>query len=280
MAGQKYSSARTFLKANFSPAFLYPLKGIWYFATHRYLWPLAKARLLPLTLLSICVLALLFITAYLPIVAFLAIFHLNPGSAWVNGTFFILGIGTLLISILFEAMFVDNTQVDIFDAVMVGEGYEHLVRKRRPVSEDIDESDPVKRLGDQEKGAKFAPFSFRQIVEFAILLPLNFIPFVGVPLFLLGTGYRAGPLLNWRYHALKGFTKKERKEFIHTKQRRWEYMWFGSIYVCIAEVLHRHITNTFVDASATHTWPQHVLPSDLRGRHRSLVCSRREREDR
>ena len=242
MAGEAYTnSSRTFVKANFSPAFIYPLKGIWYFATHRYLYPLAKARLLPLTVLSIGVLALLFLTAYLPIVAFLAIFHINKGSAWVNGTFFILGIGTLLISIVFEAMFVDNTQVDIFDAVMIGEGYEHLVRRRRPVSEDIDESDPVKRLGTREKGAKFAPFSFRQILEFALLLPLNFIPFVGVPLFLLGTGYRAGPLLNWRYYALKGFSKKERKEFIKTKQRRWEYMWFGSVYVSLLSTIIENI---------------------------------------
>lgn len=228
----RHGSARGFAKANFSPAFIYPFKGIWYFATHRYLHPLARTRMLPLTLLSICILVLLFLTAYLPVVAFLAIFHFK-GSAWVNGTFFVLGIGTLMISILFEALFVDKTQVDIFDAVMVGEGYEHLVRNRRIVSEDIDESDPVKRLGAREKGATFAPFSFRQIIEFALLLPLNFIPFAGVPLFLLGTGYRAGPLLNWRYYALKGFTKKERKDFIHVKQRRWEYMWFGAFYMLL-----------------------------------------------
>src|ERR1700742_4449996 len=110
MAGEdrlQYNSPQGFYKANFSPAFLYPFKGIWYFATHRYLHPLAQARILPLTLLSTCVLVLLFLTVYLPIVAFLAIFHINKGSAWVNGTFFILGIGTLLISILFEALFVD-----------------------------------------------------------------------------------------------------------------------------------------------------------------------------
>ena len=148
----------------------------------------------------------------------------------MNGTFFVLGIGTLLVSLVFEALFVDYTQVDIFDAVMIGEGYEHLVRNRRVVSEDIDESDPVKRLGAREKGATFAPFSFRQVIEFAVLLPLNFVPFVGVPLFLLATGYRAGPLLAWRYFAIKGFTRKERNEFVKTKKRRWEYMWFGTFY--------------------------------------------------
>lgn len=225
-------SLRRYIRTQFTPSFLYPLKGIWYFATHRYLHPLLQSRLLPLTLLSTCILVLLFLTAYLPIVAFLALFHYQ-GSAWVNGTFFILGIGNLLIALLFEAMFVDHTQVDIFDAVMVAEGYEHLVKTRRHVVDDIDETNPVERLGLRDKGAKFAPFSFRQIFEFLILLPLNFLPFAGVPLFLLLTGYRAGPLINWRYFALKGFTKKERNAFVTAKRRRWEYMWFGTVYMIL-----------------------------------------------
>lgn len=43
----------------------------------------------------------------------------------------------------------------------------------------------------------YGPFSFRQIAEFVILLPLNFVPYFGVPLFLFLTGYRAGPLQHW-----------------------------------------------------------------------------------
>lgn len=245
------------MKSNFSSAFIYPLKGIWYFATHRYLHPLARSRVLPLSLLSTCVLVLLFLTMYLPVVAFLAIFHFK-GSAWVNGTFFVLGIGTLLISIIFEALFVDKTQVDIFDAVMIAEGYEHLVRHRRVVSEDIDESDPVKRLGARDKGATFAPFSFRQILEFVIFLPLNFIPFAGVPLFLLVTGYRAGPLLNWRYLALKGYTKKERKEFIGSKKRRWEYMWFGTFYMLLQLIPVLSILFLLTSAAGSALWSVHI----------------------
>ena len=115
---QTKSSAQRFLQGNFSPAFLYPLRGVWYCITHRYLHPLAKGRLLPLVLLSTCVLAVLFLAAYLPLVALLEIFH-RTGSAWVNGTVFILGVGSLIITVLFEALFVDHTQVDIFDAVSI-----------------------------------------------------------------------------------------------------------------------------------------------------------------
>jgi hypothetical protein len=226
--------------------------------------------MLPLTLLSTCILVLLFLTAYLPVVAFLAIFHFK-GSAWVNGTFFILGIGTLLVALLFEALFVDKTQVDIFDAVMIGEGYEHLVRNRRVVSEDIDESDPVKRLGAREKGAIFAPFSFRQIIEFVILLPLNFVPFVGVPLFLLATGYRAGPLLSWRYFALKGFTRKERNEFLKTKQRRWEYMWFGAFYMLLQLIPVLSMFFLLTSATGSALWSVRI--------ERENVDNQLERED-
>ncbi|TKA66701.1 hypothetical protein B0A55_07969 [Friedmanniomyces simplex] len=251
------STLKRFAKANFSPAFLYPLKGIWYFATHRYLHPLLRSRLLPLTLLSTCILAILFLTAYLPLVAFLALFHYS-GSAWVNGTFFILGIGTLLTSMLFEALFVDGTQVDIFDAVMVAEGYEHLVKDRRPVADNIDESDPVKRIGPREKGATFAPFSFRQIIELILLLPLNFVPFAGVPLFLLLTGYRAGPLLNWRYFQLKGFDKKRRNLYIKTKKRRFEYLWFGTVYMVLQLIPVLSMLFLLTSAAGSALWSVHV----------------------
>ncbi|CAK4034310.1 hypothetical protein AC579_5363 [Lecanosticta acicola] len=223
---------RRFARANFSPSFIYPFKGMWYFATHRFLHPLLRSRLVPLTLLSTCILAILFLTAYLPVVAFLALFHYK-GSAWVNATFFILEVGSLIIQLMFEALLVDHTQVDIFDAVLVAEGYERLVKHRRDVSDDAEELDPYQRLAPREKGAQFAPFSVRQIVETVALLPLNFVPFVGVPLYLLLTGYRAGPLINWRYFQLKQFTKKQRNEFIKTKKRRWEYTWIGTVYMIL-----------------------------------------------
>lgn len=141
---------------------------------------------------------------------------------------------------------------------MIAEGYEHLVKTRRPVSEDIDESDPVKRLGAREKGAIFAPFSFRQIIEFAVLLPLNFIPFVGVPLFLLGTGYRAGPLVNWRYYALKGFSRKDRSTFIKAKKRRWEYLWFGTTYMALQLVPVLSIMFLLTSAAGSALWSVHI----------------------
>ncbi len=70
---------------------------------------------MPCLLLSLFVLVNLFIWTYLPQVAFLAIFH-GP-LAWVNGAFLVLGEGAAIVALLFEAFLVDETLVDVFDAV-------------------------------------------------------------------------------------------------------------------------------------------------------------------
>ncbi|KAF2000543.1 hypothetical protein P154DRAFT_465737 [Amniculicola lignicola CBS 123094] len=208
-------------------ACLYPFKGIFYFLGHPWLFPLLRTRFVPAFLLSAFVLLNLFFWTYLPQVAFLALFHHN-GSAWVNGTFLVLGEGAAIVAILFEAFLVDESQVDVFDAVLVHKGHDDLVRQSRPVSEEH-LNNPVLCLGKPTQPSVYGPFSFRQIAEFVILLPLNFIPYVGVPLFLLLTGYRAGPLQHWRYFKLRGFDRKQRNAF--AKRRRLQYTFYGAVYL-------------------------------------------------
>lgn len=145
-------------------------------------------------------------------------------------------------ALLFEAFFVDETMVDVFDSVLINEGLENFVAGKRlikpPDDDDGDDddadnnnkkkkkNDPVKRLGKAERPAIYAPFSLRQIVEFVFLLPLNLIPLAGTPIFLVLTGYRAGPFHHWRYFKLLGFSKKERKAYV--KRKKLKYTWFGT----------------------------------------------------
>lgn len=136
-----------------------------------------------------------------------------------------LGEGAAIVALLFEAFFVDETLVDVFDAVLVNEGLENFVASSRVLN--LDESDPVRRLGKPTKPAVYSPFSLRQIVEFILLLPLNLIPIAGTPMFLVLTGYRAGPFHHWRYFKLLEFSKKERKAFV--KRRQLRYTWFGTV---------------------------------------------------
>jgi hypothetical protein len=129
------------------------------------------------------------------------------------------------VGLLFEAFFVDETMVDVFDAVLLNEGLEDLIGTTRIIHPDGE--NPVKKLGKPTMSAVYSPFSLRQILEFIFLLPLNFIPIAGIPLFLILTGYRAGPFHHWRYFKLLGFSKKERKAFVEARQGR--YTGFGTI---------------------------------------------------
>ena len=156
--------------------------------------------------------------------AFLAIFH-ERHLAFINGAFLVLGEGAAIVGLLFEAFFVDETLVDVFDAVLINKGYGDLIAPSRIL--DNEEADPVKQLGKPTMPAVYAPFSFRQIFEFIVFLPLNFIPVAGTPMFLIITGYRAGPFHHWRYFELLGFTKKERNTFVN--RRKLKYTWFGTV---------------------------------------------------
>jgi hypothetical protein len=190
-----------------------------YLISHPFLWPLFRARLLPIALLSGFIYTILFVFTYLPQVAFLAIFH--GAGAWVNGAFLVLGEGAVIVALLFETFFVDETLVDVFDAVLLNVGQEELVSPSRTLHPDA--TDPVRALGKPIVNAVYMPFSLRQIVEFIILLPLNLVPVAGTPMFLILTGYRAGPLHHWRYFKLRDFSRKERKEFV--SKRRVKYTW-------------------------------------------------------
>jgi hypothetical protein len=193
------------------------VQGIWYWCSHPTFWPLFKARLIPITLLSAFVITNLFVWTFLPQVAILAIWH--GRAAWFNGVFLVLGEGAAIIAILFEAFFVDETMVDVFDAVFINEGLGDLVGPARMINPDAQNS--VKALGTPTISADYAPFS----------VPLNLIPIIGVPIFLLLTGYRAGPFQHWRYFKLLGLSKKDRREYI--KKRQMKYTWFGTVHLLL-----------------------------------------------
>ena len=145
--------------------------------------------------------------------------------AFVNGAFLVLGESAAIVALLFELFFVDECLVSIFDAVLIKHGYEGLVASCRLIN--AHGSTPTQRLGEPTTSAVYSPFSLRQIVEFVLFLPLNFVPVIGTPIFLILTGYRAGPLHHWRYFKLLGLSKHERQETIGKSRLR--YTWFGTI---------------------------------------------------
>ncbi|OTA99977.1 hypothetical protein M426DRAFT_246745 [Hypoxylon sp. CI-4A] len=201
----------------------YPFRGIYYFLRHPSYYPLFISRLLPLSIISFLVYAILFTFAFLPQYAFLAIFH--GWGAWVNAVVLVLGEGLVIIQGLFEGFFVDECRVDVFDATLLDNGLDGLVAPHRLLFPDAPNS--VKKLGKPSSPAVYQPWSLIQIIELIVFLPLNLIPYVGTPAFIIITGARLGTFAHYRWFDLRGLTKKERKREI--KSRMWEYTWFGTI---------------------------------------------------
>ncbi|KAI0542513.1 hypothetical protein GGR58DRAFT_452640 [Xylaria digitata] len=201
----------------------YPLRGIYYFLRHPAFYPLFLGRLLPLSIISTLVYLILFTFAFLPQFAFLAIFH--GRAAWLNAVVLVLGEGLVIIQGLFEGFFVDECRVDVFDATLINENLERLVAPHRLLFPDAPNS--VRKLGKPTSAAAYQPWSLIQIVELIFCLPLNFIPYVGTPAFIIITGARLGTFAHYRWFELRGLNKKERKLAI--RNRSWDYTWFGTM---------------------------------------------------
>ncbi|KAL7620053.1 hypothetical protein AAE478_010602 [Parahypoxylon ruwenzoriense] len=201
----------------------YPLRGIYYFLRHPAYYPLFIGRLLPLSIISFLVYAILFAFAFLPQYAFLAIFH--GWGAWVNAVVLVLGEGLVIIQGLFEGFFVDECRVDVFDATLLDKGLDSLIAPHRILF--LEAPNSIKKLGKPTSSAVYQPWSLIQIVELIVFLPLNLIPYVGTPAFIIITGARLGTFAQYRWFELRGLTKKERKREIRSKM--WEYTWFGTV---------------------------------------------------
>lgn len=202
----------------------YPLEGIWYFMRRPYFYPLFVGRLLPLSIISLLVYFILFTFVFLPQLAFLAIFHGWAG-AWVNAIVLVLGEGLVVIQGIFEGFFVDECRVDVFDATLIDKGFTDLVAPQRILFYDA--PNPVKMLGKPTTRAEYQPWSIVQIAELVFFLPLNLIPVVGTPAFIMITGARLGKLSHHRWFTLKGLDRKARRKEIDL--RSWEYLWFGTV---------------------------------------------------
>ncbi|KAI1248153.1 hypothetical protein MGN70_010402 [Eutypa lata] len=201
----------------------YPLRGIAYFLRHPAYYPLFLSRLLPLSLLSLLIYFILFTFAFLPQFAFLYIFH--GRGAWLNAIVLVLGEGLVIIQGLFEGFFVDECRVDVFDATLIDKGLVDVVSPHRILFPDAPNS--VKMLGKPSTAAVYQPWSLIQIIELIVFLPLNLIPYVGTPAFIIITGARLGTFAHYRWFKLRGLTRKERKAEI--KGRMWDYTWFGTM---------------------------------------------------
>lgn len=108
---------------------------------------------------------------------------------------------------------------------MINEGLVDLVSPHRILFPTAPNS--VKMLGKPTSRAEYAPWSFIQIIELVIYLPLNLIPVVGAPAYIIITGARLGKLSFYRWYKLRGLHRPQRKA--EAKKYSWDFVWFGTV---------------------------------------------------
>ncbi|RSL77456.1 hypothetical protein CEP51_009061 [Fusarium floridanum] len=236
----------------------YPLRGIWFFMRNQEFWPLLVGRIFPLSIISFLVYLLLFTFTFLPQYAFLAIFH--GWGAWINAVVLVLGEGLIIIQGLFEGFFVDECRVDVFDATLIKLSYKDLVAPQRILF--VDAPTAVRMLGKPTSPAIYTPWSIIQILELIVFLPLNLVPFVGTPAFIIITGTRLGKLAHYRWFQIKGYSKVEQKKAL--RDRAWEYIWFGTVAMILELIPILSLFFLLTTTSGAAMWAARIEDEDRR----------------
>ncbi|KAI9708785.1 MAG: hypothetical protein M1820_003740 [Bogoriella megaspora] len=204
-----------------SGAYIYPIKGLFYFISHRSLWSPLLKNLIPTLSLGLGITAFMFAVTYVPQLAIMAIFE-GPFAA-ISAAGLVLSESSTLTNIGARAWWVEGALLDTFDGTLMARQQSELVVRGREVKPG---HDPVQRLG-KLLTKPFAKFTPTAIMRYFMYLPLNFIPVVGTVLFILLQGKRNGPFLHARYFELKGMNRRQREQYV--EDRRGAYTGFGVV---------------------------------------------------
>ncbi|KAF2022078.1 hypothetical protein BU24DRAFT_339682 [Aaosphaeria arxii CBS 175.79] len=220
VAAEEFQQAKILaIDAARSGAYLYPLKGIAYFFSHRSLWKPLGSKLLPTLSLGVGVTLFMFAVTYVPQAAVLTIF--NGPLAIVTTVLLVLSESSTIFSVLSKNFLIDEALIDTFDGTLLSRNLTSLVSKERQIKPG---SDPVAKLGKILR-KPFARFTPKAIIRYFLYLPLNFIPVIGTILFVILQGRKFGPTAHQRYFQLKQMNKREKEQFV--EQRKGAYTSFG-----------------------------------------------------
>jgi uncharacterized protein involved in cysteine biosynthesis len=204
-----------------SGAYMYPIKGIFYFIAHRSLWKPLTSRIGPTVTLGLSITSAMFFFTYVPQLALLA---LTSGPlAPISAALLVLSESSTLTNALSNTFLLNEALVDTFDGTLVSRGHEALVSDGRQLKSG-GMGDPISRLGKLVK-KPFAKLSPAALIRSVLYLPLNFIPVVGTLVYIVVQGKRIGPTAHDRYFQLKGWDRTRKEEWLKTHAP--EYTSFG-----------------------------------------------------
>ncbi|KAL8637615.1 MAG: hypothetical protein Q9228_005129 [Teloschistes exilis] len=229
-----------------SAAYLYPIRGIAYFLSHKALWKPLTSKLAPTMSLGLGITTFMFVFTYLPQAAVMA--FTNGPLAAISAGLLVLSESSTLFTLLSKTFLIDDALIDTFDGVLLSKNTTDLVSEGRQIKSG---NDPIAKLGKLAK-KPFQNFTPTAIIRYLMYLPLNFIPVVGTVMFVLLQGKRSGPVAHTRYFQLKRWNKEQQEK--HIEQYRGAYTGFGVAAVLLELVPLASIFFAFTNTVGAALW--------------------------
>ncbi|KAI1823662.1 hypothetical protein F4861DRAFT_509308 [Xylaria intraflava] len=219
---EDYRKAKDVLSAAAkSGSYLYPLRGIFYFSTHKALWRPFLSRIFPTLGLAAGVTAAMFFFTYLPQLAVLV--FVNGPLAVFTTFLLILNESSTIVNIIARNFLLQDAILDTFDGTLVTRNATGVVKEGRQLRPG---NDPVARLGKVMKNP-FSKFTATGLIRYVMYLPLNFIPVLGTIFFIVLQGRQRGTSAHGRYFQLKGWSSSRQRDWL--ERHSSPYTAFGTI---------------------------------------------------
>lgn len=239
-----------------SGAYLYPIKGIFYFLSHKSLWKPLLSKLVPTMTLSVGVVAFMFVFAYLPQMAVLALVN-GPLAAFTT-ILLTLSESSTIITLLSRTFLIQDALVDTFDGVMVARHQTGVLAEGRQLKSG-NFNDPIAKLGKLIK-SPFEKFTPKALIRYVMYLPLNFIPIVGTVIFVLLQGRSRGNTVHSRYFQLKKWSNSQREEWL--KENTAPYTAFGTVATLLELIPFASILFSFTNTVGAALWAADIESND------------------
>ncbi|ODA78734.1 hypothetical protein RJ55_06117 [Drechmeria coniospora] len=229
-----------------SRAYLYPIKGVVYFLTHRSLWKPFTSCLLPYLTLSATVIGIMFAFTYIPQLAVLV--FVNGPFAVISTVLLVLNESSAITNVVSRVWILHDALLDTFDGTLVARDATAVVREGREIKAG---SDPLQRLGKVLKSplVKLGP---KAVVRYLMYLPLNFIPVVGTVIFILLQGRNRGKLVHSRYFQLKKWSSSQRSDWLH--KHTGPYTSFGLVATLLEMIPLASMFFTYTNTVGAALW--------------------------
>lgn len=255
-----------------SGSYIYPIKGIVYFLTHRTLWKPLFSQLVPTLSLSLIVVVTMFLFTYLP--QFAVLVFVNGPLAAFTTILLVLSESSTLINILSRTFFIQDALVDTFDGVLVSRHQTGILAEGREVKSG-NFNDPIAKLGKLVK-SPFEKFSPSALIRYVMYLPLNFIPVVGTVMFVLLQGRTRGNAVHTRYFQLKNWNQSRKDQWL--KDNMAPYAAFGTVATLLELIPVASIFFSFTNTVGAALWAADIESNntkmtelnDLRGAGESV----------